>query len=69
MTTKQINGYLRAARMGWLNGITFNDGYNVPTFGITLVDYQTIDRAMRTTYGSDPKLSPSGVRAALKGGR
>jgi hypothetical protein len=64
MTAKQIAGYLKAVRE--LLGISFNDGYNVPTYGITKAEYDAINRAMHDAYGLFPKRTPAGVREALR---
>jgi hypothetical protein len=64
MTSKQIAGYLKAVREPL--GISFNDGYNVPTYGITKAEYDAIDRAMHEAYGMAPERTPAGVRRALE---
>ena len=72
MTAKEIAGYLKARsakRRDVLGGITFNDGYNVPTFGITKATYDAINRAMTDEYGAfgEPtNLTPAVVKKALK---
>lgn len=72
MTSKQIAGYLKARRDkrgSTFGGITFNDGYNVPTFGITKATYDAINRAMHDEYGThgEPSnLTPAVVKKALK---
>ena len=72
MTAKQIAGYLKARRDqrgSTFGGITFNDGYNVPTFGITKAAYDAISRAMSAEYGAfgEPtNLTPAVVKKALK---
>jgi hypothetical protein len=76
MTAKQIAGYLKARRAqsrdamrgDSFGGITFNDGYNVPTFGITKADYHAIDRAMHDEYGmaQPSNLTSADVKKALK---
>ena len=75
MTPKQIAGYLKvrrarskdAMRGDPLGGITFNDGYNVPTFGITKAAYDAISRAMHDEYGmAEPSnLTSAHVKKAL----
>lgn len=64
MTAKQIAGYLKAKKAP--DGISFNDGYNVATYGITMDEYRAIDRAMHDAYGLSPKRTPAGVREALR---
>jgi hypothetical protein len=72
MTAKQIAGYLKARRDqrgSTFGGITFNDGYNVPTFGITQAVYNEIHRAMHGEYGTHGEptnLTPAVVKKALK---
>lgn len=76
MTPKQIAGYLKvrrarsrdALRGDPLGGITFNDGYNVPTFGITKAAYDAISRAMHDEYGmAEPShLTAAHVKEALR---
>ena len=72
MTAKEIAGYLKARsakRRDVLGGITFNDGYNVPNFGITKSAYDAINRAMTDEYGAfgEPtNLTPAVVKKALK---
>jgi hypothetical protein len=72
MTAKQIAGYLKARRDqrgSTFGGITFNDGYNVPTFGITQAQYSAINRAMHDEYGTHGEptnLTPAVVKKALK---
>lgn len=71
MTAKQIAGYLKARRdqqRSTFGGITFNDGYNVPTFGITQAQYYAIDRSMNDTYGmnASSNLTSVGVKKALQ---
>jgi len=64
MTAKQIAGYLKAKKAP--DGISFNDGYNMATYGITMDEYRAIDRAMHDAYGLAPKRTPAGVREALR---
>ena len=76
MTPKQIAGYLKARRAqsrdslrgDSFGGIGFNDGYNVPTFGITKAAYDAINRAMHDEYGmAEPSnLTSADVKKALK---
>lgn len=71
MTAKQIAGYLKARRdqqRSTLGGITFNDGHNVPTFGITQAQYYAIDRSMNDEYGmnASSNLTSAGVKKALR---
>ena len=47
-TRKQLGGYAKANRAG---GITINDAYNVPAFGITEAQYSTIRKIERETHG------------------
>lgn len=70
MTAKQIAGYLKARRdqsKSTFGGISFNDGYNVPTYGITQADYYAIDRSMNDEYGmmASSNLTTAGVKKAL----
>ena len=70
-TPKQIAGYLKARRdqtRSTLGGISFNDGYNVPTYGITQADYYAIDRSMNDAYGmmTSSNLTSAGVKKALR---
>ena len=64
-SNKQIGGYLQAAREPF--GISFNDNYNKPTYGITQAEYGEIDRAMHAKYGMSPERTLAGVRKALEG--
>jgi hypothetical protein len=64
MTAKQIAGYLKAAKEPF--GISFNDAYNVPTYGITKAEYDAINRAMYEAYGLFPERTPAGVKEALR---
>jgi hypothetical protein len=64
MTAKQIAGYLMAAREPL--GISFNDAYNKPTYGITKAEFDAIDRAMHAEYGMFPVRTVAGVRKALR---
>ena len=71
MTAKQIAGYLKARRdqaKSTFGGISFNDGYNVPTYGITQADYYAIDRSMNDEYGmmASSNLTTAGVKKALR---
>ena len=71
MTAKQIAGYLKARRdksKSTFGGISFNDGYNVPTYGITQADYYAIDRSMNDEYGmmASSNLTTAGVKTALR---
>lgn len=71
MTAKQIAGYLKARRDqrgSAFGGITFNDGYNVPTFGITQAQYYAIERSMNAEYGMEAgaNLTSAGVKKALR---
>lgn len=63
MTAKQIAGYLKAAREPF--GISHNDAYNRPTYGITKAEYDAINRAMHAAYGMFQERTPAGVRKAL----
>jgi hypothetical protein len=64
MTAKQIAGYLKARKAP--DGISFNDGYNKATYGITKAEFDEINRAMHAEYGMFPELTAAGVRKALK---
>ncbi|HSX23310.1 MAG TPA: hypothetical protein VLE97_11105 [Gaiellaceae bacterium] len=64
MTAKQISGYLKAKKAP--DGISFNDGYNKATYGITKADFDEINRAMHAEYGMFPVLTPAGVKKALE---
>lgn len=71
MTAKQIAGYLKARRDqrgSTFGGITFNDGYNVPTFGITKAVHDAINRSMNDEYGmeSSSHLTSAGVKKAIR---
>lgn len=48
ITAKQHGGYAKAYR----EGITVNDGYNVPTYGITSALYAVIGQCLREMTGS-----------------
>lgn len=49
ITPKQFAGYKKAEREG---GITFNDGYNVPTFGISQAVFNVISKCISTMAGA-----------------
>ena len=51
---KTLKGYKKvkaSERQGILNGITFNDSYNMNKFGINRGDFLNIDAKMKEYYG------------------
>ena len=54
---KTLKGYKAVKtieRQGILNGITFNDSYNMQKFGITRSDFLKIDSKVKSHFGVIP---------------
>ena len=51
ITQKQLNNYLRSRKAG-LDGIGFNDNWNIQNFQMTRDTSNKIDRAISEEYGS-----------------
>lgn len=50
-TTRHFQAYLRLRHAPVMSGITVNDAYNVPTFGIDKATYDRIHAAVSDKFG------------------
>ena len=58
ITQKQLNSVMKSYRLG-LDGIGYNDAWNVAHFGMTAHEYAKIMRALHEEYGMDIPRGPS----------